>query len=41
MLFRSKHDPLQNPKVLKDAIEDPNAVYGFRPKKGWQFGAIC
>ncbi len=32
-VFKYKHDPLQNPKVLKDAIEDPNAVYGFRPKK--------
>lgn len=33
-VFKYKHDPSQNPKVLRDAVEDPNAVYGFRPRKG-------
>ena len=29
--FKYKHDPVENPKVLKDAIPDEGAVYGFRP----------
>ncbi|WP_317051569.1 hypothetical protein [Clostridium neonatale] len=31
--FKYKHNPSDNPKVLKDAIEDPNAVYGYRPSE--------
>ena len=32
--FKYIHNPSENPKVLVDAIEDPNAVYGYRPKEG-------
>ena len=28
-----KNNPADNPKVLKDAIVDPNAIYGFRPSE--------
>ena len=31
--FKYKHNPSDNPKVLMDAIEDPNAVYGYRPRE--------
>ena len=31
--FKYVHNPSDNPKVLRDAIEDPNAVYGYRPRK--------
>ena len=31
--FKYKNNPSENPKVLKDAVEDPNAVYGYRPRK--------
>ena len=31
------NNPSDNPKVLADAEEDPNAVYGYKPKKRWQF----
>jgi len=27
------NNPSDNPKVLADAEEDPNAVYGYKPKK--------
>ena len=30
--FQYKHNPSDNPKVLADAIEDPSAVYGYRPR---------
>lgn len=30
--FKYKHNPSDNPKVLQDAIEDPLAVYGYRPR---------
>ena len=30
--FKYEHNPSDNPKVLKDAIEDPLAVYGYRPR---------
>ncbi len=29
--FKYKHHPSDNPKVLQDAIEDPNAVYSYSP----------
>ena len=29
--FKYEHDPTENPKVLKDAMPDSNAVYGFKP----------
>ncbi len=29
--FRYQHNPAANPKVLKDAIVNPDAVYGFSP----------
>ena len=29
--FRYMHNPAENPKVLKDAIVNPDAVYGFSP----------
>ena len=29
--FRYVHNPAENPKVLKDAIVNPDAVYGFSP----------
>ena len=29
-----EHNPSDNPKVLADAMEDPDAVYGYRPKEG-------
>ena len=28
-----ENNPSDNPKVLADAQEDPNAVYGYRPSK--------
>ena len=31
--FKYVHNPLDNPKVQRDAIEDPNAVYGYRPRE--------
>ena len=31
--FKYKHNPSDNPKVLQDAIEDPSAVYGYRPRE--------
>ncbi len=31
--FKYVHNPLDNPKVQGDAIEDPNAVYGYRPRE--------
>ena len=31
------NNPSDNPKVLADAEENPNAVYGYKPKKRWQF----
>lgn len=29
--FKYEHNPSNNPKVLMDAIENPNAVYGYSP----------
>ena len=29
--FKYEHDPRQNPSAMADIVEDPNAVYGFRP----------
>ena len=29
--FKYKHNPSDSPKVLLDAVEDANAVYGYRP----------
>ena len=29
-----KINPLRDPKIAKDVIEDPNAVYGYKPKPG-------
>ena len=29
--FQYKHNPSDSPKVLLDAVEDTNAVYGYRP----------
>ena len=31
--FTYKHNPSNNPKVLADAVEDPKAIYGYRPSK--------
>lgn len=31
--FKYKHNPSDNPKVFEDAVEDSNAVYGYRPSK--------
>lgn len=31
--FKYEHNPSDNPKVLEDAIEDPDAVYGYRPRE--------
>ena len=31
--FKYKHNPSDNPKVLKDVVEDPNTVYVYRPRK--------
>ena len=28
-----KHNPSNNPKVLRDADEDPKAIYGYRPSR--------
>ena len=30
--FKYQHNPSDNPKVLQNAIEDPNTVYGYRPR---------
>ncbi|MBD5137270.1 MAG: hypothetical protein HDT39_15175 [Lachnospiraceae bacterium] len=30
-IFKYKHNPSDNPKVLEDAMEDSSAVYGYRP----------
>lgn len=30
-IFKYKHNPSENPKVLQDAIVDENAVYGYSP----------
>ena len=30
--FQYEHNPSDNPKVLRDAIEDSNAVYGYSPR---------
>ena len=30
-IFKYKHDPSENPKVLQDAIVDKKAVYGYSP----------
>ena len=32
-IFKYKYNPSENPKVLQDAREDPNAVYGYRPRE--------
>jgi hypothetical protein len=32
--FKYKSNPMDNPKAAKDIIENPDAVYGFSPKKG-------
>ena len=29
--FQYKHNPSDSPKVLLDAVEDTNAIYGYRP----------
>jgi hypothetical protein len=29
--FKYEHNPSENPKVLRDAVEDPDAIYGYRP----------
>ncbi len=31
--FTYNHNPSNNPKVLADAVEDPKAIYGYRPNK--------
>ena len=31
---RSKINPLDDPKIAKDVVADPNAVYGYKPKQG-------
>ena len=31
--FKYEHNPSDNPKVLQDAVEDSNAIYGYRPNK--------
>lgn len=32
-IFKYKYNPSENSKVLQDAREDPNAVYGYRPRE--------
>lgn len=32
-IFKYKYNPSENPKVLQDAREDPNAVYRYRPRE--------
>ena len=29
--FKYKHDPRDNPSAMEDIVEDPTAIYGFRP----------
>ena len=29
--FKYKHDPRDNPSAMADIVEDPTAIYGFRP----------
>ena len=31
--FRYEHDPRDNPKAMKDIVQDDKAVYGFKPSK--------
>ena len=38
--FKYEHNPSDNPKVLRDAIEDPNAVYGYRPREDGSLAAF-
>ncbi len=39
--FKYEHNPSDNPKVLRDAIEDPNAVYGYRPRADGSLGELA
>ena len=32
--FRYKNNPMDNPKAARDIIENPDAVYGYSPKRG-------
>ena len=32
-VFTYEHDPRENPKAMADIVEDPNAIYGFRPSE--------
>ena len=36
-----RHNPSDNPKVLKDAYEDPTAVYGYRPREDGSLAAFA
>ena len=31
--FQYKHNPSDSPKTLLDAVEDTNAVYGYKPNR--------
>ena len=33
--FKYEHNPMDNPKAARDIIENPDAVYGFSPNKGF------
>ncbi len=39
--FQYEHNPSDNPKVLRDAIEDSNAVYGYRPRQDGSLAAFA
>lgn len=30
-IFHYRHDPRDNPRAMADIVEDPSAIYGFRP----------
>ena len=36
-----RHNPSDNPKVLKDAYEDPTAIYGYRPREDGSLAAFA
>ena len=39
--FKYEHNPSENPKVLKDAYEDSEAVYGYRPREDGSLSAFA
>ncbi len=39
--FKYEHNPSDNPNVLQDAIEDSNAIYGYRPSENGSVKAFA